>query len=223
MSTDYYKVLGIPQHANDEEIKEAYKKLALRFHPDRNTSHDAEDKFKEIGEAYRVLSDKKKRELFDRTVGPQTYHHARQGQSYQYKPVHHVNKANPVNINHIQFVYRTMNSNKERQHFPHFDDHEYADSSYNRYLYDRRWDKSSSRWIYTKKRDTSEYYAAMRRRGKILNLCITVITLGTIIGIVNYRLHPYSLNAYGRTSTRDRSSAGMFDEKSQIGFDSTQK
>ncbi|RWS23009.1 dnaJ protein 1-like protein [Leptotrombidium deliense] len=65
MGKDYYKVLGITKNATDEEIKKAYKKMALKYHPDKNKSPEAEEKFKEIAEAYEVLSDKKKRDIFD--------------------------------------------------------------------------------------------------------------------------------------------------------------
>lgn len=66
MGKDYYKVLGISRDASDEEIKKAYRKLALKYHPDKNSDANAEEKFKEIGQAYEVLSDKKKRDTFDR-------------------------------------------------------------------------------------------------------------------------------------------------------------
>lgn len=65
MGKDYYKVLGIPRTATDEEIKKAYRKNALKFHPDKNKNPGASEKFKEIAEAYEVLSDKKKRGVFD--------------------------------------------------------------------------------------------------------------------------------------------------------------
>lgn len=65
MGKDYYKALGIAKGATDDEIKKAYRKLALKFHPDKNKSPDAEDKFKEVAEAYEVLSDKKKRDVYD--------------------------------------------------------------------------------------------------------------------------------------------------------------
>jgi len=65
MGKDYYKILGLPKTATDDEIKKAYRKLALKFHPDKNKAAGAEDKFKEVAEAYEVLSDKKKREVFD--------------------------------------------------------------------------------------------------------------------------------------------------------------
>eukprot|EP00061_Rhincodon_typus_P012088 g37576.t1 len=65
MGKDYYKILGITKGTAEEDIKKAYRKLALKYHPDKNKSPDAEDKFKEIAEAYDVLSDPKKREIYD--------------------------------------------------------------------------------------------------------------------------------------------------------------
>jgi len=62
---DYYKVLGITKNATDEEIKRAYRKLAFKYHPDHNHEGEAEDKFKEINEAYEVLSDSEKRAAYD--------------------------------------------------------------------------------------------------------------------------------------------------------------
>lgn len=65
MGKDYYKILGLTRNASDEEIKKAYKKLALKYHPDKNKSSDAEERFKEVAEAYEVLSDKQKRTVYD--------------------------------------------------------------------------------------------------------------------------------------------------------------
>lgn len=66
MGKDYYKILGIDRNATDDEIKKAYRKLALKYHPDKNRSAGAEEKFKEIAEAYEVLSDLKKRDVYDK-------------------------------------------------------------------------------------------------------------------------------------------------------------
>ncbi|XP_043242136.1 dnaJ protein homolog 1-like [Amphibalanus amphitrite] len=65
MGKDFYKVLGIGRNASEDEIKKAYRKMALKYHPDKNKSPGAEEKFKDIAEAYEVLSDKKKKEIFD--------------------------------------------------------------------------------------------------------------------------------------------------------------
>jgi len=62
---DYYEVLGVQRGATKEQIKSAYRKLALEFHPDRNKSPEAEERFKEISEAYAVLSDDEKRRQYD--------------------------------------------------------------------------------------------------------------------------------------------------------------
>jgi molecular chaperone DnaJ len=63
---DYYAILGVSQDASDEELKKAYRKLAIQYHPDRNQGNkDAEEKFKEINEAYSVLSDATKRAQYD--------------------------------------------------------------------------------------------------------------------------------------------------------------
>jgi hypothetical protein len=65
---DYYEVLGVSKAASKNEVKDAYRKLAMQYHPDRNKAADAEEKFKEISEAYAVLSDDQKRRQYD-TLG----------------------------------------------------------------------------------------------------------------------------------------------------------
>ncbi|VVC29925.1 DnaJ domain,DnaJ domain, conserved site,Chaperone DnaJ, C-terminal,HSP40/DnaJ peptide- [Cinara cedri] len=66
MGKDYYQILGVSKGAADDEIKKAYRKLALKYHPDKNKTAGAEEKFKEVAEAYEVLSDKKKRDIYDK-------------------------------------------------------------------------------------------------------------------------------------------------------------
>lgn len=67
MAKDYYSILGLTKTATEEEIKKAFRKLAVKYHPDKNAGNkEAEEKFKEINEAYEVLSDPEKRKRYDR-------------------------------------------------------------------------------------------------------------------------------------------------------------
>ena len=62
---EYYQILGVSRDASEEEIKKAFRQQALKYHPDRNQDPGADEKFKEINEAYQVLSDPEKRKLYD--------------------------------------------------------------------------------------------------------------------------------------------------------------
>lgn len=76
---DYYQILDIDYNANPEEIKNSYKKLAFKYHPDKNKSHDATDKFKEINNAYHILSDPERKHEYDM--------HLKFGNSFSYQMV----------------------------------------------------------------------------------------------------------------------------------------
>ena len=62
---DYYDILGVPRGASDDDIKRAFRKLAQQWHPDVNTTAEADERFKEINEAYQVLSDPQRRQAYD--------------------------------------------------------------------------------------------------------------------------------------------------------------
>ena len=94
MGKDYYSILGVARDASDDDLKKAYRKLALKWHPDKNKSPEAEEKFKEVSEAYEILSDPKKREIFDkygedglRNGGPPSPTGTRRSGGSRYEPV----------------------------------------------------------------------------------------------------------------------------------------
>ncbi|MDV3277591.1 MAG: DnaJ domain-containing protein [Nitrososphaerales archaeon] len=79
--SDFYAVLGVTKAASGDAVKESYRKLALRYHPDRNRSPEAEERFKEVSEAHAVLSDDEKRALYD-ALGPKRYNDPREVYRY---------------------------------------------------------------------------------------------------------------------------------------------
>ncbi|EDV97496.1 dnaJ homolog subfamily B member 4 [Drosophila grimshawi] len=66
MGKDYYNILGIKRTANDHEIKKGYKRMALKYHPDKNDHPQAAERFQEVAAAFEVLSNKEKREVYDK-------------------------------------------------------------------------------------------------------------------------------------------------------------
>lgn len=66
MGKKFYETLGVPETASEDDIKKAYRKMALKYHPDKNKSPEAETKFKDVSEAYDCLGDKTKRDRYDK-------------------------------------------------------------------------------------------------------------------------------------------------------------
>ena len=91
---DYYKILGVDRNAPEQEIKRSYRKLAMKYHPDRNQGDkQAEEKFKEINEAYEVLSDKEKRARYDQLGESYTQWQQRGGSSSNFNWDDWINQA----------------------------------------------------------------------------------------------------------------------------------
>ena len=93
--SDYYEILGVTKNASDQEIKTAYRKQALKWHPDRNKSSDASENFKEINKAFEVLSNPQKKQMYDQygeaafqRGGPGAPSGGAGGQYYQQGPFH---------------------------------------------------------------------------------------------------------------------------------------
>ena len=81
--SDYYKILGISRDASKDEIRRAYKRLSIKYHPDKNPGDDnAQKKFIEISNAYEVLSDEKKKNLYDRYGEEGLQHEGAGGQGF---------------------------------------------------------------------------------------------------------------------------------------------
>lgn len=85
---DYYEMLGVPKTASDSDLKKAYRKLALQFHPDKNKAAGATDAFKAIGKAFSVLSDAQKRKQYD-NYGPESFEPSGGGSSRSYSTRQH--------------------------------------------------------------------------------------------------------------------------------------
>lgn len=81
MKKDYYEILGVSRNCTKDEIKRAYRNLALKYHPDRNNDKESEEKFKEIAEAYAVLYDEEKRKLYD------MHEHSEIEKNYSYEEI----------------------------------------------------------------------------------------------------------------------------------------
>ncbi|CDQ58183.1 unnamed protein product [Oncorhynchus mykiss] len=113
---DYYDILGVPKDANERQIKKAFHKLAMKYHPDKNKSPDAETKFRDIAEAYETLSDEKRRQEYDQ-FGHGTFHN--DGTKGRNSP----NVHQPFNFGDMFKDFDIYSQNRHALHKRHFEDH----------------------------------------------------------------------------------------------------
>ncbi|XP_015792602.1 dnaJ homolog subfamily B member 9 [Tetranychus urticae] len=127
---DYYDLLGIKKSATDREIKRAFRKLALKYHPDKNKSKDAEEKFRDIAEAYDVLSDADKRKKYDKFghsafSGPEgSSSHGGWSGGAHFKADFDYNEF----FKHFDDAFRFHGSNYQAHHHSHGDSHHHESS-----------------------------------------------------------------------------------------------
>lgn len=121
ITMDYYKILGVSHNATNDEIKRAYKRLALKYHPDKNQETDsakAEECFKQIGKAYEVLSDVKERENYDdKWDSPFIFTASRRP-----SPAPHNHHNHHHHSNHDDFPTFSTTNSKENIDFSDFSD-----------------------------------------------------------------------------------------------------
>uniref|UniRef100_A0A1A7YLC8 DnaJ homolog subfamily B member 9 n=1 Tax=Iconisemion striatum TaxID=60296 RepID=A0A1A7YLC8_9TELE len=115
---DYYDILGVPKGATERQIKKAFHKLAMKFHPDKNKSPDAEVRFREIAEAYETLSDETKRREYDQ-FGHATYFTGETG-GRQPSDTH---QPFSFNFDDMFKDFNIYSQNRHARHRRHFDEH----------------------------------------------------------------------------------------------------
>ncbi|XP_075998366.1 dnaJ homolog subfamily B member 9a [Genypterus blacodes] len=116
---NYYDILGVPKDASEHQIKKAFHKLAMKFHPDKNKHPDAEMTFREIAEAYETLSDVKKRRQYDQFGDTASYFSGETKDAHR-QPVH-----NPFNFNYEDIFkdFDIYSQNRHARHRRHFEEH----------------------------------------------------------------------------------------------------
>ncbi|XP_028666951.1 dnaJ homolog subfamily B member 9a [Erpetoichthys calabaricus] len=113
---DYYEILGVPKNASERQIKKAFHKLAMKYHPDKNKSPDAEAKFREIAEAYETLSDEKRRKEYDQ-FGHQSFSSTEGGKGP------HFHQPFTFNFDDLFKDFDMFGQNQESQQKRHFEKH----------------------------------------------------------------------------------------------------
>ncbi|KAJ8002667.1 hypothetical protein DPEC_G00161270 [Dallia pectoralis] len=113
---EYYEILGVPKDASERQIKKAFHMLAMKYHPDKNKSPDAETKFREIAEAYETLSDENRRHQYDQ-LGPGMLYN--DGTKNRNVP----NDHRPFNFDHMFKDFDIYSQNRHARHKRHFEEH----------------------------------------------------------------------------------------------------
>ncbi|OCT87408.1 dnaJ homolog subfamily B member 9 [Xenopus laevis] len=130
----YYDILGVPKNASERQIKKAFHKLAMKYHPDKNKSPDAEAKFREIAEAYETLSDESKRKEYDQ-FGHDAFANGGKGGSDQ-----HFHKHFNFNFDDLfkdfDLFGESQNSRSKRHFQNHFRSHQEAQNRHKRHFED---------------------------------------------------------------------------------------
>lgn len=116
---DYYDILGVPKDATERQIKKAFHKLAMKFHPDKNSSPDAESRFREIAEAYEILSDDTKRREYDQ-YGARSAYFTGESPDPQRRGAH---QPFGFNFDDIFKDFDIYSQNRHARHRRHFDEH----------------------------------------------------------------------------------------------------
>lgn len=115
---NYYDILGVPKGATERQIKKAFHRLAMKFHPDKNKSPDAEVRFREIAEAYEVLSDESRRRAYDRSGGSAYMGETQNGQQ---RPGAH--QPFSFNFDDMFKDFNIYSQNRHSRHRRHFEEH----------------------------------------------------------------------------------------------------
>ncbi|KAM9376664.1 dnaJ homolog subfamily B member 9a [Pholidichthys leucotaenia] len=127
---DYYEILGVPKGATERQIKKAFHKLAMKYHPDRNKSPDAEGRFSEIAEAYETLSDEARRREYDQ-FGHTSAYFTEEARGRHRDGTH---QPFTFNLDDIFKDFDIYSHNRHARHRRHFDEHSRSHSRQKRHF-----------------------------------------------------------------------------------------
>ncbi|XP_069484055.1 dnaJ homolog subfamily B member 9 [Ambystoma mexicanum] len=123
---NYYDILGVPKNASERQIKKAFHKLAMKYHPDKNKSPDAEAKFRDIAEAYEILSDEKRRREYDQ-FGQEAFTSGPRGRGGSDRPFQHSFNFNFDDMfKDFDFFGENQNAHSKKHFENHFRSHRAA-------------------------------------------------------------------------------------------------